>query len=190
MKKLMIATAALLFLSTMLVRAQEAPKKRKPGFSLDAATMTELGVTPEQQQKIEASKQTFRIAAKKWQDDGAAIVSNTQKRVDSVLTAEQKQKATAMQELVKTQNKENPAQKKTFAYDQKTIEELGLSADQQQKLKTILAQDHVARWQHSQKWNKQVTEAVKEQEDVLTEVQKKKVAEIKESIAAYNKTIQ
>ena len=190
MNKLTIALSAFLLCVATSLQAQEAPKKKKPAFALDAKTMTELGFTPEQKQKMEASKQAHRDAIKKLQDESTNISAVAQQREDSLLTAGQKQKIAAMREAIKTHNTANPTQKKNFVVDQSVATELGLTPAQQQLLTTIHGDEHKGKWQISQRWGKLTAAALKEQEDMFTEEQKKKAAAMKEEIAAYNKTVQ
>lgn len=188
MKKLLFTTALIVLLSTAL-SAQDVAKKKKPGFILNEQTMAELGVTPEQKKKIEDNRIVYKEELKKVLQEGAELDALCKMRIDSVLTETQKQKVTAMQSAIAAQNKENAAAKKKLVYDQKTMDELGLTPEQQKKLTTLKGNEQVAKWKHAQKLNKVMAEAFARENEILTEGQKQKAADMKTSIAEYNKGI-
>jgi len=189
MKKLFTVTIVLLVLFTAFTYAQDVAKKKKPGFTLNEQTMAELSITPEQKVKIEENRNTYRTGIKKIQMDGVELDNYCQRRIDSVLTDLQKQKVTAMKSTIATQNKETTAAKKAFVYDQKTMDEIALSPEQQKKITALKGAEQVSKWKHAQKMNQVMTETFARENAILTEAQQKKVVEIKASIAEYNKDI-
>jgi len=189
MRKLLITATALLLFCCAALQAQETAKKKKPGFTLNEQTMAELGITPEQKQKIEANRAVYREEVKKVQIEGAELDSYCQKRIDSVLTEPQKQKVAAIKEAITVNNKENAAAKKTFVYDQKTMDDLGLSVEQQKKMTALKGLEQVSKWKHAQKLNKVMTETFARENEILTDTQKQKVIDMKAAIAEYNKGV-
>lgn len=186
MKKMMLLTAAI----ALFISASHAQNKRKPGFSFNVATIAELGMTPEQKQKLENITQVSRADGNKLYTESAVLDSMNQKNQDSVLTVVQKQKTDVMRDAVKAENKANPALRKIFTFDSKATEELALTADQQQKLSIISGLYGRGRWNISQSWQKLGAKVAQDQESLLTDAQKIKVAEMKTAIAEYNKTAQ
>lgn len=190
MKKLITITTACLSLFVASLYAQDATKKRKPNFSLDAKTMSDLGVTEEQKQKMAELKKTmFDGEIKKLQVERNEVVKNTEMQQDSLLSADQKQKVVALKETIKAQNKENPSLRKVFVFDKKTMDEIGIAADVQKKLTVLVSKDQVKNWTIGQEQNKVFKAFFEAQENVLTAEQKKKVEAMRTEIAEYNKGI-
>lgn len=185
MKKIMLLTGAI----ALFMSASHAQNKRKPGFSFNAATITELGMTPEQKQKLESIGQASGLEVRKLNLETFVLDSINLKKQDSVLTAVQKQNTDVMREAVKAENKANPALRKIFTFDPKATEALALTTEQQTKLKAIAQVYEHERWNSAQRWQKFGTRVAQEQENVLTDVQKQKVADMKLAIIEYNKTV-
>lgn len=190
MKKSTILTAVLMLSLGFFAIGQDQALKRKPGFSLNAKAMTDLGVTEEQKNKIETLKNQYRVLRGKYELSSRQLDSLVIRRQDSVLTASQKQKITGLRDAIDAEKKPTPGYRKTLIpFDPKVIEELAITSEQQQKFKSIQRDFNNERRSSGEKFNKVTANAVQEQENVLTEAQKKKVAEIKAEIADYNKNI-
>lgn len=172
----------MLFFSA-LAKAQEPIKKRKPGFSLNPTTMTELGLSQEQKDKVKAAQVEAAQKAKKIQADGKLADAAYEKGVDSLLTEAQRAKLVELKEAVK-------AEKKSFVLDKKTTEQLGVTPEVQKKLIGLAGANHISRWNGAQAWTKINKEAVEAQLSVLTPDQLKKSEEMKKEIEDYNKSIQ
>lgn len=182
MKKIAITTISFILFLNIFVSAQDV-KKKKQDFRYTAKTMTELGMSAEQQQKIVEIKAKYDAEAEKLKtvskERGVSVAS----RQDSMLTAEQKHRITIMRDSVKTI-------KKTFTLDKQAIEALGFSPEQKRKLSVIKKEEIGFKKDLGQQSNKIKQELFSGIDGVLTVEQKKKVTEIKAAIELHNKSIQ
>jgi len=190
MKKSILITASIVLFVSLFTNAQELPRKKKPGFALNDKSMDELGFSAEQKKKINDSKVVYNLEAKKIQAEGTELLKSLDKSIDSVLTPDQLQKVTALRDGLKAQYKANPSQMKPLSFDAKMSDDLGLSAEQRQKITKINANNHTARWQNAQKMGKLMKETFAAQIAVFTPEQKQKKEAIEAEITEYNKTAQ
>lgn len=181
---------AVLTLSIGFCEAQDQPLKRKPGFTLDVKTMDELGITEGQRTKIENLRNSYRVLRGKFELGMKKLDSLGVARQDSILTASQKQQANVLRTAIALDKKPNPAYRQTLILsDPKVAEDLAVTADQLQKIKAVQRAYVNERRSADEKFNKVTADAVLEQENVLTDSQKQKAAEMRAAIMEYNKNI-
>ena len=180
MNKFLTLVIAAMLIFTAFAKAQEPAKKKKPGFSFNNGTMTELGFTQDQRDKFKAIQAETSVKTKKIQEDGKIANDAFDKSVDSLLTAPQRTKLAELK----------TAQGKAFNLNKKACEDLGVSPEVETKLLALSKENHITRWKGSQAWAKINKEVAAAQLELLTEAQKAKVDEMKKSIEEYNKSIQ
>ena len=171
--------------------AQEQPAKKRQFFSLaDPKVLMDLGVTEEQKANMEAARNRFRVLRSKFE---LAIRKNDTlviKRQDSVFTASQKQKVTELRQAIDADGKPNPWYRKSLVpFDAKVMEELTITPEQKQKFISIQRDYNNERRKVDDVSAKVTADSILEQENVLNDTQKKKMAEMKAAIIAYNNSI-
>ena len=156
----------------------------------DPKILTDLGVTPEQKANMEAARNRFRVERSKFE---LAIRKNDTlviKRQDSVFTASQKQKVTELRQVIDADGKPNPWYRKSLIpHDAKVIEELTITPEQKQKFTSIQRDYNNERRRVGDISAKVTADSILEQENVLNDTQKKKMAEMKAAIIEYNNSI-
>lgn len=193
MKKLTFtAVATVMMLSfSLLASAQEQPVKKRQFFSLaDQKILTELEVTAEQKANMEAARNRFRVLRSKFE---LAIRKNDTlviKRQDSVITTSQKQKVAELRQVIDADGKPNPWYRKSLIpFDAKVIEELAITPEQKQKFTSIQRDYNNERRKVNEVSAKVTADSILEQESVLNDTQKKKMAEMKAAILEHNNSI-
>ncbi|MET1057542.1 MAG: hypothetical protein ABWY16_19670 [Pedobacter sp.] len=181
-----LAIAAILTAAEAFGQTQPAQPKR---FVFDQKTMTEAGLSAEQIKAIEENRSQFRKVRTVYEAEIAKYNALETTRLDSLFSSEQKQKIEQSRQGVAEENKANPAVRKYFVLDPKTMDQLGLPADLQKKVLAIRLEMNARRRTLTDTQSKVTAKAVQEQEDVLTAEQKKKVEELKAAIAEYNKNL-
>lgn len=188
--KIHLLVAAALLTPVMLVHAQEQPLKKRPGFTLDTKTMTELGLTEEQKNKIEQSRNAFRSKRKVFELEMRQLDSLVLRRQDSVLTANQRSVVAPLRTAIDQDQKPTPGYRKSLIiFDTRLGAELGFNDEQQKKFKEIQRDYNHLRGAGGSKFSKVTADAILEQENVLNNSQQKRMAEIKAEIEAHNKSI-
>jgi len=188
MKKIitMMAIVASLMGSDAFAQTPPAQPKR---FVFDQKTMLEVGLSAEQIKAIEDNRTAFRKVRAVYEAEIAKYNTLETARLDSLFTTEQKQKIEQSKQAIAEENKANPSMRKNFVLDPKTMDQLGLPADLQKKVLAVRQEYNAKRRTINETQSKVTAKAVQEQDDVLTEEQKKKVEALKTAVAEYNKTL-
>ena len=180
MKKIISIAAVFILLFNTIVCAQN-PQPKKKYFSLDPKTMTELGLTDAQKKNIEDLRNVYRADRSKNEAEIKTLENLLFTRLDSMSTADQKQKMVAAKAAY-------PANK-PLVLSSAMVKELALTPEQDQKFKMIYREYSIAKSKLGKAMNERTASAIAEQENVLTAPQKQKMAEMKTAIDEYNKSI-
>ncbi len=143
-------------------------------FTLAAVIMLSLGFFAKAQEQPVKKRQFFNLADPK-------ILT------DLGVTAEQK---TELRQAIDADGKPNPWYRKSLVpFDAKVIEELTITPEQKQKFTTIQRDYNNERRKVGDISAKVTADSILEQENMLNDAQKKKMAEMKAAIIEYNNSI-